>query len=506
MSRAAVSCPLTLVHMDEDKTYIYKRQEELGHGGFATVFRITDTSDNKDYALKVVPKERITKPKSLEKMKSEIAIQSSLHHPNIVQSYHSFEDALNYYIILEYCPGRSVRDIIKKQKRISEPEVSRMLKDVIEGVLYLHDNRIIHRDLKLENFLIGADGKIKIADFGLSAKLDYDDQKKFTVCGTPNYLSPEILTSASKGHSYEVDIWAIGVCAYAMLYGKPPFETTKTKLTYEHIKACAYTFPVEPVVSNCAKDFIQKILQIKPDLRPNAQELLFHPFISHETFENIPSPKPEHKPRLEKENIDINGIMRLKSPPKYQEISMPEYCISRFCDHSDKYGLGYLLIDGTVGACFNDLSRMVMDPYEEFVQYWETYQTHEPLLLKPFDTSETKKLSILRKFAESLKKTRTMFTLPDHHYDPSKPLKHVKYWTRNPEATLFRMEDREIQVNFSDRLKLVIFWSMKKLLMVHSIREKGRLVDLNEINSGSYPEEKKRFSITKALLSEMCGK
>ena len=287
MSRAAVSCPLTLVHMDEDKTYIYKRQEELGHGGFATVFRITDTSDNKDYALKVVPKERITKPKSLEKMKSEIAIQSSLHHPNIVQSYHSFEDALNYYIILEYCPGRSVRDIIKKQKRISEPEVSRMLKDVIEGVLYLHDNRIIHRDLKLENFLIGADGKIKIADFGLSAKLDYDDQKKFTVCGTPNYLSPEILTSASKGHSYEVDIWAIGVCAFAMLTGHPPFESNRKNLTYEYIRNCQYRFPSDIPLSHEARDFIKSILQIRPERRPNAQDLMVHPFITGEKEEPV---------------------------------------------------------------------------------------------------------------------------------------------------------------------------------------------------------------------------
>ena len=506
MTRSAVTCPSTVIHIADDKTYMFKRMEELGHGGFATVYRVIETSTDKEYALKVVSKERLTKPKSIEKMKSEISIQSSLHHPNIVQSYLSFEDTLNYYIVIEYCPGKSIRDIIKKQKTIKEEQASKMLKDVIEGVSYLHDNRIIHRDLKLENFLIGADGKVKIADFGLSAKLDYDDQKKYTVCGTPNYLSPEILSSAKNGHSYEVDIWAIGVCAYAMLYGKPPFETAKTKLTYEHIKTCSYTFPIEPRVSHDAKDFIQKILQIKPELRPTSQELLFHPFITHEKIEDIPAPVVEYRPRLEKENIDINALVQRKAPARVQEISMPHYCVSRFCDHSDKYGLGYLLIDGTVGACFNDLTRMVMDPFEEFIQYWETYQTREPLVFKVTDGLEPKKLSILKKFAESLKKTKTMFTVPAERPNPRTTLRHVKYWKRNEDATLFRMDDREIQVNFSDRMKIVIFWNQKKMMMVHSIKESGRLVEIGDLNDGCHQEEKTRFQVAKQLLTEMCGK
>lgn len=501
-----VSCPSTVIHVGEDKTYMFKRLEELGHGGFATVYRVIESSTNQEYALKVVSKERVSKPKSLEKMKSEISIQSSLHHPNIVQSFLSFEDSLNYYIIIEYCPGHSIRDIIKKQRRINEDEVSKMLKDVIEGVSYLHDNRVIHRDIKLENFLIGADGKVKIADFGLSAKLDYDDQKKFTVCGTPNYISPELLTSAKEGHSYEVDIWAIGVCAYAMLYGKPPFETAKTKLTYEHIKQCSYSFPSEPKVSSEAKDFIKKILQIKPELRPTAQELLFHPFITHEKIEDIPAPVSAPKPRFEKENIDTNALIPRKSPVRVPEITMPKYCVSRFCDHSDKYGLGYLLIDGTVGACFNDLSRMIMDPYEEFIQYWDTYQTREPLVYTLEDNLEPKKQSILLKFADSLKKTKTMFTLPTERYDPNKPMRHVKYWTRNADATLFRMDDREIQVNFADRVKIVIFWSQKKMLMVHSIKESNKLVEIGDIDDGCHQQEKERFHVAKLLLTQMCGK
>lgn len=517
-----ISVPFTIINVDHGHTYIYKRQEELGRGGFATVYRVVEQSSGKEYAMKVVPKERISKPKAIEKMKSEIAIQASLNHPNILRSYAAFEDATNHYIVTELCPGHSVRDLVKKAGHLSELESSKIMKDVLEGLAYLHDNRVIHRDLKLENFLVGKDGRIKIADFGLSAKLDYDDERKFTVCGTPNYLSPEILTSASKGHSYEVDIWAIGVCAYAMLVGRPPFETARTKLTYEHIKTCSYHFPVEPRLSHIAKDFIQSTLQIKPELRPNAQELLVHQFITSIGVQPIPEPLPEKAPEVvynppvpevkhshhREENMDINQIISRNAPASTTpETTMPKYCVARFCDHSEKYGLGYLLIDGTVGACFNDLSRMVMDPFEEFVQYWPNYQTQTPELMKPFDTAQPKKLSILRKFAESLKKTKSMFELPSSKYNSAIPLRHVKYWIRNDEATLFRMEDRDIQVNFNDRTKIVIFWSTKKLMLVHSIKESGMLIGLTELANGvSHAEEKKRFSVAKQLLAEMSGR
>jgi polo-like kinase 1 len=237
--KGRLTVPLTLVHKRADGTEVtYKRHEELGRGGFAAVYRVTDLSNGESFALKAISRERVAKPKSAEKLKSEISIQSSLDHPNVVKSFAHFEDYNNYYIILELCPGHSVRDRLKKEKCLTESETQSILRQILAGLCYLHDNRIIHRDLKLENFLFGNDDRCKIADFGLSAQLDYDDERKYTVCGTPNYLSPELLLAAKKGHSYEVDIWTIGVCAFAMLTGHPPFETAHTKLTYEHIKKC----------------------------------------------------------------------------------------------------------------------------------------------------------------------------------------------------------------------------------------------------------------------------
>jgi polo-like kinase 1 len=524
-----VTVPETLIRRRElGGSVVYKRHEELGRGGFAAVYRVTNDATGEDFALKAISRERVAKPKSLEKLKTEVSIQRSLNHPNIARSIDSFEDVNNYYIVLELCPGHSVRDRVKRCGHLSESETRSILRDVIAGVCYLHDNHIIHRDLKLENFLVGGDGKVKIADFGLSAKLDYDDERKYTVCGTPNYLSPELLVAASKGHSYEVDIWTIGVCAFAMLTGRPPFETARTKLTYEHIKSCQYKFPTHLRFSEMAMDFVRCILQLRPECRPSAQDLAMHPFISGEQEPlpaalraKIDAPKyelPERGMIIAKPELPAR---KKPEPPAVREENLPQapkavaletaiapvHCVSRFCDHSDKYGLGYMLIDGTIGACFNDLTRMVMDPHEGFVQYWESYETVTPEVMEPNGGPQAKKLSLLLRFGESLKKTRSMFELPARPYSQSVPLHHVKYWMRNDEATLFRMDDRNIQVNFNDRFKVVIFWNTKKMTMVKNIRDSGNLVSLADLTpQGPLVEEYKKFSVAKAMLAEMSGR
>lgn len=112
------------------------------------------------------------------------------------------------------------------------------MRQIISGVHYLHQNRIIHRDLKLGNLFLNDDLTVKIGDFGLAAKIEYDGERKKTLCGTPNYIAPEILYK--KGHSFEVDIWSIGCIMYTLLVGKPPFETSSLKETYARIKKCEY--------------------------------------------------------------------------------------------------------------------------------------------------------------------------------------------------------------------------------------------------------------------------
>ena len=100
----------------------------------------------------------------------------------------------------------------------------------------MHSNRVIHRDLKLGNLFLTEKMEIKVGDFGLAAKIEFEGERRRTICGTPNYIAPEVLENKN-GHSYEVDIWSFGVILYTMLIGKPPFETSDVKTTYKRIKA-----------------------------------------------------------------------------------------------------------------------------------------------------------------------------------------------------------------------------------------------------------------------------
>lgn len=151
---------------------------------------------------------------------------------------------------------------------------------MINGIKYLHQNRVIHRDLKLGNLFLSDKMEVKIGDFGLATKLEFEGEKKRTICGTPNYIAPEIL-DGKVGHSYEVDTWSLGVIIYTLLIGKPPYETPDVKTTYKKIKSNSYSFPEHVPISDVAKNLISKILVLEPSKRPTLDEILQHPFINH---------------------------------------------------------------------------------------------------------------------------------------------------------------------------------------------------------------------------------
>ena len=129
--------------------------------------------------------------------------------------------------------------------------------------------------------------EIKVGDFGLATKLEFDGERKRTICGTPNYIAPEVLEG--KGHSYEVDIWSLGVIMFTLLFSKPPFETTEVKLTYNKIRKNNYKFP-EGSINESAKDLISKILVSDPMKRPTIDEILSHDWMV--SPDNIPKVLP----------------------------------------------------------------------------------------------------------------------------------------------------------------------------------------------------------------------
>ena len=173
-----------------------------------------------------------------------------------------------------------MNELLRRRKRLHELEVQCYLTQLCGACKYLHSHRVIHRDLKLGNLFLNDKMEIKIGDFGLATKLEFDGERKRTICGTPNYIAPEVL-EGKQGHSYEVDIWSIGVIIYTLIIGKPPFETSDVKTTYKRIRMNAYSFPENVPISDPAKDLITKILNNDPSKRPNIDEILQHEFLNH---------------------------------------------------------------------------------------------------------------------------------------------------------------------------------------------------------------------------------
>lgn len=129
-----------------------------------------------------------------------------------------------------------MNDFFKKSKKLDEYTVRKYMRQLIKALKYCHDNLVIHRDLKLGNLLLLNDDTIQLGDFGLSSRLEYPKQRRRTICGTPNYIAPEII-GAKTTHSYEVDAWSLGVICFILLTGNPPFMSKNIKETYRKIKS-----------------------------------------------------------------------------------------------------------------------------------------------------------------------------------------------------------------------------------------------------------------------------
>ncbi|CAP24901.1 Protein CBR-PLK-2 [Caenorhabditis briggsae] len=252
--------------IDPERHIRYEKGKFLGKGGFAHCYEIRNTASGETLAGKVVPKHLLVKQYQRDKMAQEVQIHRNLSHPNVVKLFHFFEDRSNVYITLELCPRRSLMELHKRRKSVTEPEARYFTHQVVEGVLYLHDLKIVHRDLKLGNLFLNDELQVKIGDFGLATTVENDERKK-TLCGTPNYIAPEVLSKM--GHSFEVDIWAIGCILFILLVGHPPFESKTLEETYSRIKNNNYTIPTE--TSSTASQLIRKLLDPVPGRRPTAK-------------------------------------------------------------------------------------------------------------------------------------------------------------------------------------------------------------------------------------------
>ncbi len=183
----------------------YRRGKFLGKGGFARCYELIPIHDpNQLFAGKILSRTLLNKSQQKEKLKIEIHLHKNVvHHKNIVKFYSVFEDENFVYIVLEICKSKSMMELHKRRKALTEPETRYFVHQILDGIVHLHSQNIVHRDLKLGNLFLDHDLIVKIGDFGLATSVK-EGERKQTLCGTPNYIAPEVLLK--KGHEFPVSL------------------------------------------------------------------------------------------------------------------------------------------------------------------------------------------------------------------------------------------------------------------------------------------------------------
>ncbi|XP_027363062.1 serine/threonine-protein kinase Aurora-3-like [Abrus precatorius] len=246
----------------------------LGRGKFGRVYVARELKSKFVVALKVIFKEQIDKYRIRDQLKREMEIQSNLRHPNILRLYGWFHDAERVFLILEYAHNGELYKELRKKGHLTEKQAATYMLSLTKALAYCHEKHVIHRDIKPENLLLDHEGRLKIADFGWSVQ---SSSKRHTMCGTLDYLAPEMVES--KAHDFAVDNWTLGILCYEFLYGAPPFEAESQADTFKRIMKVDLTFPSTPCVSLDAKNLISRLLVKDSSRRLSLQKIMEHPWI-----------------------------------------------------------------------------------------------------------------------------------------------------------------------------------------------------------------------------------
>ncbi|KAL4786606.1 hypothetical protein BJX76DRAFT_320804 [Aspergillus varians] len=257
----------------------------LGKGGFAVCYEGTLLRNGRVFAMKVV-KSDMAQKKMQEKFRTELQIHSKMRHPHIVGFHRAFAFEQCIYVILELCPNGSVMDMVRKRKCLTLPEARRFMIQLCGAVKYLHKRNVAHRDLKMGNLFLDRNMDIKVGDFGLAAMIisEKDEKRRKTLCGTPNYIAPEVLDRSKGGHTQKVDIWSLGVICFAMLTGYPPFQSKTQEEIYKKVRNLTYVWPKDSECANHipeeAKSLVSSCLNLDEQERPEPDDIVEHAFFN----------------------------------------------------------------------------------------------------------------------------------------------------------------------------------------------------------------------------------
>ena len=251
----------------------------LGKGAFGEVVLSQYKENGKLYAIKVLKKKDIVENDQLEHTKTEQKILAHVNHPFLVGLDYAFQTESRLYFVMEFMRGGELFTHLRRLKKLSEEQAKFYAACIIVGLGHLHNSNFIYRDLKLENLLLDDHGYAKLTDFGL-AKFLTDDKKALTFCGTPEYLSPEVILG--KGHNRATDWWSLGVLIYEMIFGIPPFYCQKQDDMFKKIVRENFVFKPGVVVTDECKDVITRLLDKNQATRlgckQDSLEILAHPW------------------------------------------------------------------------------------------------------------------------------------------------------------------------------------------------------------------------------------
>jgi len=267
----------------------YELGKELGRGGFSIVREAVNRVNKERVAVKFIEKKFVDQ-EELKLLQREIDIMARVQHRNVLRLFEIFDTPQQLSLVMELVNGGELFYKIVDKGSYSELEARDIVRQLVEGVDYLHNQGIAHRDLKPENLLCSEtdDGKvvIKIADFGLSKAFSGESALE-TSCGTPDYAAPEVLRMDG-AYDRSVDLWSIGVITYVLLCGFPPFYGKSQAALFEKILNADFEFP-EPEWTNIsaeAKDFINHLLVLDVKARYTTKQCLEHPWLKTLTSSN----------------------------------------------------------------------------------------------------------------------------------------------------------------------------------------------------------------------------
>ncbi|XP_047446458.1 death-associated protein kinase 3 isoform X1 [Mugil cephalus] len=294
----------------EDVELYYEMGEELGSGQFAIVRKCREKSSGAEYAAKFIKKRRLSSSRrgvSREEIEREVNILREIQHSNIITLHDIFENKTDVILILELVSGGELFDFLAEKESLTEEEATQFLKQILDGVHYLHSKRIAHFDLKPENIMLldknVPNPRIKLIDFGIAHQIKAGNEFK-NIFGTPEFVAPEIVNYEPLG--LEADMWSIGVITYILLSGASPFLGETKQETLTNISAVNYDFDEEYFsnTSELAKDFIRRLLVKDPKKRMTIDDSLEHPWIKSFTLfplqvikrRNVRQEDRDHKP------------------------------------------------------------------------------------------------------------------------------------------------------------------------------------------------------------------